>query len=262
MNNSSDNYSDHAQIADCATIDRHDGVAVLTIDRPPVNALRFQDYRAIRRALTDLDQDGKTRCIILTGRGTRAFVGGHDVNEFVDFSHSEALEELLNPRLLFETLSRLSIPVIAALNGPAVGSGLAISAYCDIRIATPNAFLALPEVDRGVLGGAKALMRLVPGGTARLMMLTGQRLSAAEALALGAYQKLVSAETLMDEAMAVARTIAAKDERAIRLVRPAMFEIEPMTDGDAYAYECTLTARMRLGEGRGAGAAAFLASES
>lgn len=243
---------------ECATVEWRDRVAVVTIARPPVNALRFQDYRALRRLLTALEHDGRTRCIVLTGSGSRAFVGGHDVNEFVEFSHTDALESLLDPRLLFETLHRLAIPVIAALNGPAVGSGLAISAFCDIRIATPDAFLALPEVDRGVLGGAKALMRMVPAGTARLMMLTGQRLSADEALALGAYQKIVAPEALLDEALAIAATIAAKDERAIRMVRPAMNEIEAMTEGDAYAYECTLTARMRLGEDRGAGAAAFL----
>lgn len=238
-----------------------EGVVRLTYDRPPVNAMPFSEYDALRRALQGLAADPELRVLIVRGAGSRAFIAGHDVDEFRSLDQDAAAEGLARARLAFNALYDLPVPVIAAVNGPAVGTGFKIASLCDLRLASRHAVFALPEIDVGMLGGARHAMRLLPQGTARRMVYTAERLSATEALRLGLVESLHAPEDLDDAAGELAARIAAKNPTAIRLVKQGMNRMETMSLKEAYEYECALTAELRRDPRSAADAEAFLAGE-
>ena len=221
------------------------GVVKLTIDRPPVNAAAIELYDQLRPLVRSWGRDPNTRAIILTAEGTRAFIGGHDVNEIADLTYDVAIENFSRNQSTFNTIYDCPVPVICAINGPALGAGIAIIGVCDIRIASKTATFALPEVELGVLGGPKHLMRLAGQGVARLLMFTGRRIDAEHALRLGLVEEVDAPEDLQEAALQVAREIARMSPKIVRFAKEVMNVVEPMTLKGGYEYECRMIAATR-----------------
>src|SRR5262249_1669041 len=147
-------------IASVTTADS--GVTTVLIDRPPVNAVRFVDLQELDAIFENLEAEPEVRCIILTAAGERAFVPRPDIHQLAALTAETAEASTLLVQRLVNRIYDFPAPVICGVNGPTLGSGLAIAAAADIRIASENATFGLPEVDIGVLGGSKHLARFLP----------------------------------------------------------------------------------------------------
>jgi enoyl-CoA hydratase len=219
-----------------------DHVAVVTMDNPPVNA----QSRALAEELTAVmdriaDTDG-IRVAVLTGQG-RIFCAGADLKGREALRAPGALPaHSRRSRECYHAIRECTKPVIAAINGPALGAGLAIAASCDILIASEKGSLGLPEVDVGLLGGGKHTMRLFGHSTVRRMLLTGYRVPGAELYRLGIVEACVAPDDLMPTALEMARLIAGKAPLATRMAKHSANTIEDMTLRDGYRYEQDMTA--------------------
>lgn len=233
------------------------GIALVRLDRPPVNSFNREMYSQMRRTFRRLSDRADLRSVVLTGNG-KVFCAGNDVNDFVDLNIDQSSEYLANVRIAFAQLFDCPVPVIAAINGSAVGTGIALTSLCDIRIASETARFALPEIDVGVLGGSKHVMRIAPQGLTRKMMYTGVRVTAAEALAVSMIDEVVPVDQVLDRALELANTIAEKSPSAIRLAKKGLNRVENMTLNEGYEYECTLTTEVRRSAEASEGARAFL----
>jgi len=188
-----------------------DSVCVITINRPKkLNALNTQTIQELHDAFKQADKNKDTRVIILTGSGEKAFVAGADIAEFADYSVAEG-ESLAShgQALLFDYVANLSTPVIAAINGFALGGGLELAMAAHIRIASDNAKMGLPEVSLGVIpgyGGTQRLPQLIGKGRALEMILTASMIDAQKALSYG----LVNHVTTQDQLLPLAKKIASK----------------------------------------------------
>jgi len=202
------------------SIDQQDAVLVLTIQRPDqLNALNKATIEELNLALNEADQNTSIRCVIITGSGTKAFVAGADIKEFAGFSveQGEALSRD-GHNLLFNHVENMSKPVIAAVNGFALGGGLELAMSCHFRYASENAKLGLPEVTLGVIpgyGGTQRLAQLVGKGKAMEMITSAQMIGAAEAKDWGLVNQVVPQEELLNTCMTIAQKIATNSPRAI-----------------------------------------------
>ena len=194
-----------------------DGVAQLTIDRPPVNALGAETYDALAGVLRDVAGSPDLRALVLTGTGTRAFSAGSDISEFDDPASYARIAAASQG--FFAALGGLPIPIIGALNGPAVGGGAMIAAECDVLLATPDAHLSIPELSLGVPGSGSHAKRLAPYFKVQRMLLLGERLTVEQAVAFGTISEIVPAEQLLAAAVAVAERIAGLEPDAVQAAR-------------------------------------------
>lgn len=238
-------------------IEKRDGIAFMTFARPPVNAFNRSMYDQTRRTFQRLGEDPHVNAILLTGQG-RVFCGGNDLHDFVDFSFDVANEHLAHARMCFNAMYDCPVPIVGAINGAAVGTGLTLAGLCDIRISAASAVYALPEIDVGVLGGGRHTMRFASQGMTRLMMLTGRRISAQRALQACMVEEVVPDGEVMERATALAREIASKDRRAMRLAKEGLNRVESMSLKEGYEYECTLTASLQKAENAGQAAQQML----
>lgn len=209
-------------------LEGHPNVVLLTIDRPPVNALVTGSYVELERAFADLEADPSVHVIVLTAAGERAFCAGADLRDF-DVKSSGVVDSRTFQRVrtrAFTTMRECSVPIVGAINGPALGAGLVLASLCDLLIASTRATFGLPEVDIGLLGGGVHLARLVPGQYVRRMALTGERLSAQRVMELGGVSEVVAPEALLDVALAVADAIAAKRSVVVRMTKSALTAAE------------------------------------
>ena len=246
-------------LADHGIIVAREGrIAIVTIDRPPVNSLSFSAYRAITQVFSSISADETLSVAVLTGAGQRAFCAGHDVKEFVTLTPESAHDQLPVVRAAFDAVQDCQVPVVAAINGPAIGAGLALASLSDIRLASSNASFALPEIDVGVLGSASHLMRLVPQGLARLLAFTGRRLDVEGARSAGLVEAVYPPEALFPAALELAREIAAKSPVALRIAKKTFNSIEELNVHDGYELECRMTALLREGPDAAEGARAVL----
>ena len=231
-------------------VDIEDHIAVVTLDNPPVNALAADwDVAGTFDALSD---DLDVHVAVLTAAGDRAFCAGADLKGAVrareggDDAPRQRTPSGTGNRRMRETLYAIqecAVPVIGAINGPALGGGLAIAASCDYLIASEKATFGLPEIDVGLLGGARHFMRLLTNwGLVRRLHYTAERLDAQEALRLGMVVKVVPHEELMEAAMEDARLIASKIPLGIRLAKESLHLIENMDVKNGYRFEQTRTA--------------------
>src|SRR5579862_5758170 len=159
-------------------------IATLTIDNPPVNAIAWPIRQEIRQGLEELDANGAVRVVIMTGAGEKIFVAGADVTEFPPLRYQTGVERNQRNRPWWNYVASFPKPLIAALNGHALGGGLELAMACDIRIAASNARLGLPEVGLGIMpggGGTQRLSRLVGPGLAKLLVFTADQVTAEEA---------------------------------------------------------------------------------
>lgn len=209
------------------TIVRHGAVAQVTISRPEaLNALNTEVLAALEEAFAGLAKDDSVRAVVLTGEG-KAFVAGADIAEMRGFSPTQAQDYAARGAAVFAAIEALPQPVIAAVNGFALGGGCELALACDIRLASERAKFGQPEVSLGVIpgfGGTQRLPRAVGLGEAMRLILGGQAVGAAEALRIGLVQGVYAPEALLDEASALAQTIAKNAPLAVRAAKQAMRE--------------------------------------
>lgn len=234
-------------------------VAILRMNFAPVNALSRTLSDELTWALDKISETDDVRAVVLTGEG-KVFCAGADLKGRADVikgpgdlpAHSRRTREC------FHTIRECAKPIVAALNGPALGAGLAIAASCDVLVASERAVLGLPEIDVGLLGGGSHAMRLFPHSLLRRMALTGYRVPAAELYRLGVVEACVPHDQLMDTALAIANSMAAKSPLSVRLAKQTLNAIEGMSLRDGYRYEQDMTAAIAKTEDAREAQRAFL----
>jgi enoyl-CoA hydratase/carnithine racemase len=221
-----------------------DGVATVVLDRPPVNAVNLAMYRSMHRLFSDIDQAGTdVRAVVLTGAG-KHFCAGNDLDDFETMTPENARERMFHVREAFFAIRDCAVPVVGAVAGVALGTGLAIAASCDFVLASEDSTFGLPELSVGVMGGAKHLARLVPEPIVRWMYFTGTRLPASALQAWGGVIGVVAGPKLLDEATRIAAEIAAYSPTAVRLSKRGLNDIEFLDTKRGYELEQGLTVRM------------------
>lgn len=242
-------------------IERRGPVLVLRVNRPDKrNAINFAVKQALTSALDQAAADDRVRCIVLTGAGEAAFIAGADISEMVDRTAIEQARVMRQARI-FEQVATHPKPVIAAVNGVALGGGLELALACDFRIAAPQARFGQPEVSLGLIpggGGTQRLPHMVGEGMALKMILTGEPMTADEAYRIGLVQEIIPATTLLDRAVALGDMIAAKSPVAVRAAKEAVRAAQrlPLTQG--YALETSLFLGAFASDDRVEGMRAFL----
>jgi enoyl-CoA hydratase len=195
-------------------------LAVVTLDRPKVlNALNQQSMSELEQVFLQLRDTAEIRAVLLTGAGEKAFVAGADIREFSALSPLEGEKLAARGQRIFSLIENCGKPVIACINGFALGGGCELALACTLRIASTTAKLGQPEVKIGVMpgyGGTQRLPRLIGKGAALKMILTGETINAADALRLGLVDEVVEPERLMARAEEIAQTIAGMAPVAIR----------------------------------------------
>jgi enoyl-CoA hydratase len=237
-------------------------VATITLNRPDVhNAQNDTLRREMYDVFSALTTDDDVKVIVVTGAGDRAFSAGADIREFVEPASPTQLRERRKRIEYRAMMDRCAQPILAAINGFALGGGLELALACDIRIAAENATLGLTEVNLAIIpggGGTQRLARLVGKGKALEMILTGARIPAAEALRIGLVERVVPAGDALKAATELARTIADKAPIALRYAKEAVVKGLGMSLEDGLRLEGDLSTLLRTTDDRLEGAKAFL----
>lgn len=222
-----------------------EGIALVTIDNPPVNAHSARVLEEMAWTFDSLSDRTDVRVAILTGAG-KVFCAGADIKSRSGRKPQpgDHWQTSRAAREAYHSVRECQKPVIGALNGPALGGGLAFAASCDILVAAERACLGLPEIDVGLLGGGRHAQRLFGHSRLRRMMLTGHRVYGPELYRLGIVEACVPAEALLATAMEIAGEIAAKSPVAIRLAKHALNTIEELSLRDGYRFEQTMTGQL------------------
>jgi enoyl-CoA hydratase len=223
-----------------------DGIAEVVLDQPPVNAPKIAQWYEIAEAFDTYGRDEAVRVVILRAEG-KGFNAGIDIKEVQTLSANEGILGVNRGCFAaFKAIYDCKVPTICAVNGFCLGGGIGLAASADILIASDDAYFGLPEVDRGALGGATHLSRLVPQPVMRRMFFTGENITAAELLHFGSVARVVPREALRDTAFEIARKIAAKHPRVIRAAKEAMNGIDPVPPHNSYRYEQGFTFELNL----------------
>ncbi len=207
-------------------LEKDGALAIVTFNNPKaLNALTVDTFKALEALLVDLEQDVEVRVVILTGAGEKAFVAGGDISHLATLDAEGARAFALQAQSVIARIEAFPKPVIAAINGYALGGGCELSMGCDIRIAADTAVFGQPEVKLGILpgfAGTQRLSRLVGKGRAKEIIFTGEMFSAEEAYRIGLVNKVVPKASLMDEARAMAGKMTDKSASAIKLCKEAI----------------------------------------
>lgn len=221
-----------------------DGTAVVTINRPKaLNALNEQTLGELQQAFVDFADNADVQVIILTGSGKKAFVAGADIAAMQPLTALQARKFAKLGHQVMHSIGACPKPVIAAVNGFALGGGCELALGCDIRLVSENARFGQPEVNLGVIpgfGGTQRLARLIGKGLAMELVLTGDLIDAAEAYRIGLANKVVAQEDLLDTARALAAKIIGKGQYAVRLAKEAIHNGLEMDLDRANRYESEL----------------------
>jgi enoyl-CoA hydratase len=222
------------------------GVAEVVIDYPPVNALPVRGWFDLADALMAAGQDTGVRAVVLAANG-RGFCAGVDIKEMQRTSGYDALVGANRGCFAaFAAVYECAVPVVAAVHGFCLGGGVGLAGNADLVVASEDASFGLPEVDRGALGAATHLSRLVPQQLMRTMVYTCRRVPAAQLLAYGTVLEVVPTERLRDAARAVAAEIAGKNGEIIRLAKQSLNGIDPVDVKRSYRYEQGFTFELNL----------------
>jgi enoyl-CoA hydratase len=202
-------------------------IATIMVDRPKVyNAIRFETMMEINSALDDIEADDDIRVVVVTGAGDKVFVSGGDISVMAqDITYVDTLGDVTKGQDVITRLENFRKPVIARINGFALGGGSEIALGCDIRIASENVIMGLPEIKLGIIpgyGGTQRLPRLVGMGKAKELILSGEHISAREALEIGLVNKVVPKDELDDEVNKLAEKIAARGPVALHMAKVAL----------------------------------------
>jgi enoyl-CoA hydratase len=243
-------------------IERDGAVSIVTIHRPAVlNALNAATLTELSAAIDDAARDESVRVIVLTGAGEKSFVAGADINELARQTPITGREHARHGQALFSRIERLPKPVIAAVNGFALGGGCELAMACTFRIAADSAKFGQPEINLGLIpgyAGSQRLPRLVGRGRALELLLLGHQISAEEAWRIGLVNRVVPAAKLMEDTRALAHSLAAKAPVAVRYILDAVSGGLEMSFADAQDYEATLFGLVSTTDDMREGTRAFL----
>jgi enoyl-CoA hydratase len=221
-------------------------VAEVVLDFPPVNALPAQGWQDLAAAITAAGADPRVSAVILAARG-RGFCAGVDIKEMQRTpGHAALLGANAGCYAAFAAVYECAVPVIAAVHGFCLGGGIGLAGNADLIIAADDATFGLPEVDRGALGAATHLARLVPRQLVRAMVYTCQTVTAAQLLSFGTVHRVVPREELRAAARDLAATIAAKDPAVIRAAKQSLNGIDPVDVKRSYRFEQGFTFELTL----------------
>jgi enoyl-CoA hydratase len=242
--------------------ENREGIRIITVDRPKVlNALNAQTVHEIGRAFEEARDDESVKCVILTGAGEKAFVAGADINELATMTPVTGAQTAERGQRVFRSIERFPKAVIAAINGFALGGGCELALACHIRIASENAQLGLPEVTLGIIpgyGGTQRMARLLGKGKALELILSGDRIGAAEAEKIGLVNRVVPAGELMSTAEDLARKIASRGPLAVRAAIEAVMSGSDMPFDEGQLLEATLFGLLASTDDMKEGMGAFL----
>ncbi len=212
-------------------------VVTVTMNRQPVNALTSALYEEMGEIFLKFVSRDDINCVIIASGSKKTFCAGKDLKEFLGATVEDDPRQAYIVRRAFEAIRHCPVPVIAQVNGPALGAGCVIAAVADIRVASEKATFGLPEVNVGRCGGAAHIGRLIPQGALRRMYFTAEPISAAEAYRLGLVDVLVAPEALEETVQAMAAKIATKSPIGLRIGKKSMNEAEEMAIDVGYARE-------------------------
>ncbi len=234
-------------------VDIADRIATVTLDRPPVNALTAEAFREIEQAFQALGRSTEASVAIFTALGDRNFCAGVDLQDSArrharELAEGDTVVDQLDPgtvpRNCFAAVRNCPLPVIGAVNGAAIGAGVALLACCDILIASEAARFSMPEIKAGVLGGGRHVQRLVGPFKARKMFFTGEFVPAQEFHRLGAVEAVVPPDQLMPTARTLAAEIAKNSPIGLRLGKESLNRVEDLPLEDGYRIEQDYTGRV------------------
>lgn len=238
------------------------GIHLLTVNRPrALNALNAATLAELAQATEQVAADAAARVLLITGAGEKAFIAGADISEMLPLSVAQAREFSELGMRVMHGLEALQVPVIALVNGYALGGGCELAMACDWIMASERAVFGQPEVNLGIppgFGGTQRLCRLVGRARALELVTTGRQVRAEEALAMGLVNQVLAADALRDAGMAVARTIAAKGPIAVRLAKQAVHRGQDIPLADACALETGAFAQAFATADRQEGMRAFI----
>ncbi|MBB3045006.1 enoyl-CoA hydratase family protein [Nocardioides soli] len=225
---------------------RADGIRVVTMAHPPVNALPVQGWYDVAAALDEAAGDLDTKVVVLRAEG-RGFNAGVDIKEM---QHSTGFDALIGANkgcyAAFKAVYECAVPVIAAVNGFCVGGGVGLVGNADCVVASDDAYFGVPEVNQGALGAATHMARLVPQHMMRTLYFTARTIKATELVQFGSVLEVVPRDQLDDAALQVAAEIAAKDTRVIRAAKEALNGIDPIDVNKSYRFEQGFTFELNL----------------
>ena len=225
---------------------REDGVRVVTMSAPPVNALTVQGWFDVAAAMDEASRDLATRVVVLRAEG-RGFNAGVDIKEM---QNTEGFDALIGANkgcfAAFKAVYECAVPVIAAVNGYCLGGGVGLVGNADCVVASDDAFFGVPEVKQGALGAATHMARLVPQHMMRTLYYTARTIKAADLVQFGSVLEVVPRDRLDEAALAVAAEIADKDTRVIRAAKEALNGIDPIDVNHSYRFEQGFTMELNL----------------
>lgn len=243
-------------------VEKADRIAWVTLNRPEkLNALNNEVLEELEQIFADLEQDAKVGVVVLTGAGEKAFVAGADIAELRTLDTAGARVQALRGQAVYQRIESLPKPVIAAVNGFALGGGCELALACHIRIASETARFGLPEVSLGLIpgyGGTQRLPRLVGKGVALDMILSGDMVPAADALRMGLVSRVVPAADLKAAATKLAKTILSRGPLALRSALAAVNEGLEMPQEQGLQYEAALFGLLAATQDMQEGMGAFL----
>lgn len=220
--------------------EERDEIGILTLNRPKaLNALNNEVFDELQSFIDSFKKSINVRVLIITGAG-KAFVAGADIKAFQDMNVQEGYDFSEKGKSVFRNIAQLPIPVIAAINGFALGGGLELALACDIRVANKDTRLGLPEASLGLIpgfNGTVEALKQVGLGHAMYLMMTAGGVKATEAYELGLVQQLAEADQVLDNAIAMAKKIAKNSPNALRLLKTVLREGKELTRTDAEALE-------------------------
>jgi len=222
----------------------NDRIGEIILDHPPVNALDSTLWNALPDIMTEVGSNEDVRCVLIRAEG-RGFCGGVDIKEMQ--AHPERIVELNRGNYrTFKAVRDCPVPVVVAAHGFVIGGGIGICGASDTVIASDDCFFSLPEIDRGAMGGASHLSRMLPLHAVRAAFFTGGRITAQDAWRLGGVHKVVSRDDLLTEARAFAAVIAGKSRTALVLAKQALNGLEARDVDHGYRFEQGFTLEMYM----------------
>jgi enoyl-CoA hydratase len=238
-----------------------DKIATVTIDNPPMNPLCKDAIDGLRDSFNLLAKEADVRAVIITGAGDKAFVAGADIKEFPTWTTDMAEELGSKGQRIFSQIENFPAPVIAAINGFALGGGLELALSCDIRLASETARLGLPEVSLGIIpgyGGTQRLSRTINPGDAKKLVYTADMIKADRALQLGLVQEVLPLDKLMERAYELAKKIASNAPIGVRGAKRAINDERNVTIERGLAVELSVTRQTFDSEDKKEGVDAFI----